>query len=154
MTFESLRAKIGAAPLLSDWCAIDQARIDAFADVTEDHQFIHVDPEAAAQTPFGGTVAHGFLTLSLLSKFAAECLTDIIDIEGFTMTVNYGFQKVRFVEPVRSGARVRGTFVLKSAEQRVSGRTLLCYDSKVEIEGGEKPALVAEWLALVLTSDA
>lgn len=136
---------VGKETGVSDWIVIDQARIDAFADVTEDHQFIHVDPEAAAKTPFGGTIAHGFLTLSMLSKLAGGSM---VAIEGVKMGVNYGFEKVRFVTPVRSGKKIRGRFTLMSASAKVPGQWKLKYAVKVEIEGEEKPALVAEWLTM------
>ncbi len=127
---------------------IDQARIDRFADVTEDHQFIHVDPEAAKASPFGTTVAHGFLTLSMLSRLAAET---ILILDGVKMGVNYGFEKVRFVTPVKSGKRIRGRFSLMSADQKIPGQWSLKYAAKVEIEGETKPALVAEWLTMQMT---
>ncbi|MEM9496116.1 MAG: MaoC family dehydratase [Pseudomonadota bacterium] len=130
---------------VSDWIVIDQDRIDKFADVTEDHQFIHVNPEAAAMTPFGGTVAHGFLTLSMLSHLAAE---STFVLEGVKMGVNYGFEKVRFITPVKSGARVRGRFTLMSARQKLPGSWMLKYAAKIEIEGEDKPALMAEWLTM------
>ncbi|MEL7487982.1 MAG: MaoC family dehydratase [Pseudomonadota bacterium] len=129
----------------SDWIEIDQDRIDQFADVTEDHQFIHVNPEAAKATPFGTTVAHGFLTLSMLSKLAGGC---VVVLDGVKMGVNYGFEKVRFVAPVKSGRRIRGVFTLMSADQKVPGQWTFKYGVKVEIEGEDKPALVAEWLTM------
>jgi len=136
---------VGAEVGVSDWILVDQKRIDGFADVTEDHQFIHVDPEAAKATPFGGTVAHGFLTLSLLSKMAVG----VVPIcEGFKMGVNYGFDKVRFAMPVRSGKRIRGRFTLMSAREKVPGQWSFKYAVRVEIENEEKPALVAEWLSM------
>jgi acyl dehydratase len=113
--------------------------------VTEDRQFIHIDPEAAKATPFGGTVAHGFLTLSLLSKLASDC---VLVCEGIKMGVNYGFDKVRFSTPVKSGKRIRGRFTLMSARERVPGQWALKYSARVEIEGEDKPALVAEWLTM------
>lgn len=136
---------IGKETGVSDWIVIDQARIDAFADVTEDHQFIHVNPEAAKATPFGGTIAHGFLTLSMLSAMAKDC---IVKFEGVKMGVNYGFEKVRFVNPVKAGKKVRGRFTLMSADSKTPGQWSLKYAVKVEIEGEAKPALVAEWLTM------
>ena len=109
MTLNDLRALVGKQIGLSDWITVDQARIDAFAAVTEDHQFIHVDPARAAQTPFGGTIAHGFLTLSLLSAMHYNAIPDIA---GTLHAVNYGFERIRFLSPVRSGVRIRGRFVL------------------------------------------
>ena len=136
---------VGEEVGVSDWVALDQKRIDVFADVTEDHQFIHIDPEAAKATPFGGTIAHEFLTLSMLSRLAAGVL---LVLDGVKMGVNYGFEKVRFVNPVRSGKRIRARFTLMSAEQKIPGQWSFKYAVKVEIEGEEKPALVAEWLTM------
>src|SRR3954464_13453528 len=113
-TLDEIRARVGEEVGVSGWILVDQARIDAFAEVTEDHQFIHIDPEAAAKTPFGGTVAHGFLTLSLLSRMAADAM---VRLEGVKMGVNYGFERVRLMAPVRSGKRVRGRFVLVRFEE-------------------------------------
>lgn len=146
---ESIRAKIGQEIGVSDWIEIDQARIDAFAKVTEDHQFIHVDPEAAKHTPFGGTIAHGFLSLSMLSRMGAG--VDFF-LDGVMMVVNYGFEKVRMVAPVRSGKRIRGRFVLKDVTERGPKQFLITLTATVEIEGEEKPALVADWLSLQVTS--
>lgn len=131
---------------MSGWIAIDQARIDGFAETTEDRQFIHVDPAAAAQTPFGGTVAHGFLSLSLLSRMGAEAM---LLPEGMTMAVNYGLDRVRFIAPVRSGSRVRGRFVLDSVEEKAPGQMLMRHNVTVEIEDAEKPALTALWITLI-----
>src|SRR4051812_37288432 len=108
-SIEEIRDKVGQEVGVSGWILVDQARIDAFADATEDPQFIHVDPVAAAKTPFGGTIAHGFLTLSLLSRMAADAM---VAPEGMKMGVNYGLDRVRFLAPVRSGKRVRGRFTL------------------------------------------
>ena len=146
---ESIRAKISQEIGVSDWIEIDQARIDAFAKVTEDHQFIHVDPEAAKHTPFGGTIAHGFLSLSMLSRMGAG--VDFF-LDGVMMVVNYGFEKVRMVAPVRSGKRIRGRFVLKDVTERGPKQFLITLTATVEIEGEEKPALVADWLSLQVTS--
>ena len=136
---------IGKETGTSEWITIDQERINAFADITEDHQFIHVNPEAAAQTPFGTTIAHGFLTLSMLSKLASG---SVIVLNGVKMGVNYGFEKVRLMSPVKSGARIRGRFTLVSADERGGGQWRFVYNAKVEIEGEEKPALVAEWVTM------
>ena len=131
----------------SDWFEIDQARVNAFADVTLDHQFIHVDPERAArETPFGGPIAHGFLTLSMLSHLAAQCLPPFP--EG-AIGINYGFDKVRFLSPVRVGAKVRGRFTLADVTERKPGQLQLKQDCIVEIEGSDTPALSAQWLSLV-----
>ena len=119
----------------------------AFAEATEDRQFIHIDPEAAAaQTPFGGTIAHGFLSLSLLSRMAAE--TFLVP-ESLKMAVNYGFDRVRFLAPVKSGARIRGRFTLDSVEEKAPGQLLMRHTVTVEIEGEDKPALTAVWLGLL-----
>jgi acyl dehydratase len=138
-------AWVGKETGVSDWVEIDQARISAFADVTEDHQFIHVDPEAAKATPFGGTIAHGFLTLSMLSRLAAG---SVLVCEGIKMGVNYGFEKVRFITPVKSGRRIRGRFTLMSADEKLPGQWSFKYGVKVEIEGEDRPALAAEWLTM------
>lgn len=140
-----LQALIGHEVGLSKWFEVDQARIDAFADCTEDHQFIHVDPEAAKATPFGGTIAHGFLTLSLASAMSYDA---VAPLDGVMMGVNYGFDKLRFLAPVRAGSRIRGRFKLMSAEDKGSGRWLLKQELTVEIEGEDKPALIAEWLGM------
>ena len=143
---EDIKARIGGEIGVSDWILIDQQAIDIFADVTGDHQFIHVDPEAAAKTPFGGTVAHGFLTLSLLSQMAAGVMVVPPTIR---MAVNYGFEKIRFIAPVRSGKRVRGRFTLVSAEEKRPGQWQFLHHVIVEIEGEEKPALTADWIGMI-----
>jgi acyl dehydratase len=130
---------------VSGWIEITQDRIDKFADVTEDHQFIHVDPERAKKTPFGSTIAHGYLTLSLLAGMAGDVMPGI---EGTKMGVNYGLNKVRFMAPVKSGKRVRGRFTLTDVTERSPGAFQSTVDVKVEIEGEDKPALVAEWITL------
>lgn len=146
-TGPELAARAGEIVGVSSWIEIDQTRIDAFADATEDWQFIHVDPVAAAKTPFGGTIAHGFLTLSLLSKMSYEAAPIL---NGVVMGVNYGFDKVRFLQPVRSGKRVRGHFKLLDAAEKGAGRWLIRHEVTVEIESEPKPkpALIAEWLGM------
>ena len=129
----------------SEWIGVTQDRIDRFADVTEDHQFIHTDPARAAETPFGTTIAHGYLTLSLLSKMAYEVMPGIA---GSKMGVNYGLNSVRFLAPVKSGKRVRGHFRMADVVERVPGVFQSTVEVKVEIEGEEKPALAAEWVTL------
>jgi acyl dehydratase len=145
-SLDEIAAKVGTELGVSDWLTVDQAAIDAFADVTQDHQFIHTDPEAAAMTPFGGTVAHGFLTLSLLSRMAADVM---LVPDGLKMAVNYGFERVRFIAPVRSGKRVRGRFMLASAQEKRPGQWQFVHNVTVEIEGEEKPALTAEWIGMM-----
>ena len=145
-SLDDIRASIGSEVGVSSWLTMDQGRIEAFADATEDRQFIHVDPEAAAKTPFGGTIAHGFLTLSLLSRMAAEAM---LIPEGVKMAINYGLDRVRFLSPVRSGRRVRGRFTLDSIEEKAPGQWLLRHIVTVEIEGEDKPALTAAWLGLM-----
>lgn len=140
-----LQSLIGTEVGVSSWIEIDQARIDAFAEVTNDRQFIHVNPELAKQTPFGTTIAHGFLTLSLASSMSYEA---VAPLEGVMMGVNYGFDKLRFLAPVPVGSKVRGRFKLLSAEDKGGGRWLIKHELTVEIEGGEKPALIAEWLGM------
>ena len=138
--------RVGDELGLSDWITVDQARIDKFADATDDHQFIHVDPAKAAETPFGGTIAHGFLTLSLISSMSYQCLPEISEQK---MLINYGLEKVRMVAPVRAGSRLRGRFTLADAAPRSDALMMLTYEVRVEIEGAEKPALTATWLVLI-----
>jgi acyl dehydratase len=147
-SLDEIRAQLGAEVGISSWMTVDQARIDAFADATEDRQFIHVDPVAAAQTPFGGTIAHGFLSLSLLSRMGAEVM---LIPEGVKMAINYGLDRVRFLAPVRSGKRFRGRFTLDSVEEKAPGQVLMRHIVTVEIEGEDKPALTAVWLGLIFT---
>ena len=141
-----IKSRVGQEVGVSSWIEIGQARIDAFADATEDRQFIHVDPEAAAQTPFGGTIAHGFLSLALLSRMAAEAT---LVPDGLKMALNYGFDRIRFLAPVRSGKRVRGRFTLDSIEAKAPGQWLMRHSVTVEIESETKPALSAQWLGLM-----
>ena len=144
-SLDDIRSLTGTDIGVSDWITVDQDRITAFAEATEDRQFIHVDPAAAAQTPFGGTIAHGFLSLSLLSRMAA----DVMKVPDTTkMAVNYGLDRVRFIAPVRAGARVRGRFTLDGVDEKAPGQLLIRQTVSVEIEGEEKPALTAQWLGL------
>jgi acyl dehydratase len=143
---EEIRTRVGDEIGVSSWLTIDQSRIGAFADATEDRQFIHTDPAAAAQTPFGGTIAHGFLSLSLLSRMGAEVM---LFPPGLKMAVNYGLDRVRFLAPVKSGARVRGRFTLDLVEEKAPGQVLMRHIVTVEIEGEDKPALTAVWLGLL-----
>jgi acyl dehydratase len=150
VTLDELIALAGSEAGVSRWFAIDQPRIDAFAEITEDRQFIHVDPEAARATPFGGAIAHGFLTLSMLSALAMDALPRV---EGRAMGVNYGFDKLRFVSPVRAGGRIRGRFRIDSVTPRSPTEFMVRYAATVEIEGAVKPAIVAEWLTIVVMSE-
>jgi acyl dehydratase len=130
-----------------DWFTVDQAQIDAFADVTHDHQFIHVDPEQAAQlSPWKVTIAHGFLTLSMLTKLLGSVPQDMNRLSGIMMGVNYGFDKVRFINPVKVDSRIRAVSVLKSADLKDPNTINVTRTVTVEIEGEEKPALVADWV--------
>ncbi|KQQ34437.1 MULTISPECIES: MaoC family dehydratase [Rhizobium/Agrobacterium group] len=132
---------------VSDWITVNQTMIDQFADATLDHQFIHVDPERAkAESPFGGTIAHGFLSLSLLSAMNYETMPKIREQ---TMGINYGFDKVRFMSPVKSGARVRGHFTLADSRFRGAGMLMTTYEVSIEIENEKKPALTATWITIV-----
>ncbi|GLH76491.1 nodulation protein NodN [Bradyrhizobium sp. SSBR45G] len=149
ISLEAYQAMIGQEIGVSSWHVLDQKRIDTYAEVTEDHQFIHVDPEAAKATPFGTTIAHGFLTMSMLSVMAYEVMPAI---EGTAMGVNYGFDKLRFISPVKSGKRVRGRFVLAEATLRKPKELQSRTNVTVEIEGEEKPALVADWIGLIYLS--
>jgi acyl dehydratase len=142
-TIEEIQGRVGSEIGVSDWLLVDQHRIDAFAKVTEDHQFIHVDPERAKKTPFRGTVAHGFLTLSLLSRMAEGVM---LRPTTMRMAVNYGFDRVRFMGPVKSGKRVRGRFKMLSAEEKRASQWQITYEVTVEIEDEEKPALIADWI--------
>lgn len=129
----------------SQWVDIPQERIDAFAEATDDHQFIHVDPEAASETIFGGTVAHGFLTLSMLSVMHNDCVPKTREQ---TMGINYGFNRVRFMNAVPAGARIRGLFTLSAGRQRGPNLFHLTFEVTVEIENVDKPAMTAIWLTL------
>lgn len=149
LTAEEMRARIGTESV-SDWVEVSQAMINRFADATGDHQFIHTDPVRAALTPFGGTVAHGFLTLSLMPLLQAR-IEDAPRLEGARMGVNYGGNKVRFVAPVRSGSRVRGRFRLLAFDEKTPGQFQQTTEFTVEVEGQQKPALVAEWISQLFT---
>jgi acyl dehydratase len=148
ISVDALKGKIGTDIGVSNWHVVTQEMIDRFADVTHDHQFIHVDPLRAKQeTPFGGTIAHGFLTLSLLSLIGSEVMPPI---KGRAMGINYGFDKIRFISPVKAGGKVRGRFKLKEVNERAPKEVMFRYEVAIEIEGGEKPALVAEWLTIAV----
>jgi acyl dehydratase len=146
MDREDLIKLVGQEIGVSGWRTVDQARIDAFAQATDDHQFIHVDPERAKrETPFGGTIAHGFLSLSILSGMAYEVMPTL---NGAAMSINYGFDKIRFLAPVRAGKRVRARFTLSEATMRAPKELLIRNATTLEIEDEPKPALIADWLGL------
>ncbi len=144
---ENLRNRLGQEIGCSSWITVDQAMIDRFADATNDHQYIHVDPKAAAKTDFGGTIAHGLLTLSLLPTMFYEVFDAFSNGET---GVNYGFDHVRFLSPVPSGAKVRGVFLLTDINEIRPGTRRMEWEVTVEIEGSEKPALVAKWIDLLI----
>jgi acyl dehydratase len=145
VTRQELTARVGQELGTSPWFHIDQARVNQFADVTLDHQFVHVDLEKAKKTPFGGTIAHGFLTMSLLVRLV---LPFIPVLANRKLVVNYGFDKVRFSAPVKVGTRIRAVSTLGDVSERKAGNVIMRIDVKVEIEGEDKPALIAEWLSL------
>jgi acyl dehydratase len=145
------QALIGTEVGVSNWITVDQQMIDTFADTTQDTQWIHVDPDrAAAETPFGGTIAHGFLTLSLASRFAYDCFAML---PGQVMGINYGMNKLRFLMPVRAGSKLRGRFTLQDVKARSDTDLLRTNILTIEIEGEKTPALVAEWLGLAVFKD-
>lgn len=145
---DAARALVGSDLGTSDWFLIDQDMVNRFADLTNDHQFIHVNPEMAKQTPFGGTIVHGFFTLSMLAGLQPE---GAIVLNGIKMGVNYGFEKIRFLEPVPVGSRIRARHRLKAIDDKGGGRFLLTSEVTVEIEGRDKPAIVADWLGMQFT---
>jgi acyl dehydratase len=140
---------IGKEVGVTDWIEIDQDRINKFAEATGDHQYIHIDPERAAQTPFGTTIAHGFLTLSLMSMLSS--MNGGLKLANTVMGINYGLDKVRFINPVKVNSKIRARFVLSSGEEKKPNHYLLKHTVTVEIEGEEKPALIAEWLGMTVT---
>jgi acyl dehydratase len=147
ITPQEMAARVGQTLGSSEWVLVDQDMINKFADATGDHQFIHVNPDMAKMTPFGGTIAHGFLTLSLFPMLMAK--SDCPHIEGVKMGVNYGGNKVRFLAPVRSGKRVRGHFKLLEMAEKRPGQWQQMIEFSAEIEGEDKPALIAEWISQV-----
>ena len=139
---------LGSEVGLSDWVTVDQERINKFAKLTEDEQFIHIDPERASkETPFGGTVAHGFLTLSMLVKLAESALPKIKDVK---FTINYGFDKIRFIYPVAANSNLRARFILKEVEERSLTQIMTKWDVSVELKNVERPAIVATWVNLLM----
>ena len=144
ISIDKLRARAGQERGVSDWIDVPQDMIDDFARITNDHQFIHVNPERAKiETPFGGTIAHGFLTLSHLTQMVESTLSRV---EGTSRSVNYGFDRIRCISPVPSGSRIRGHFELESVEEKTPGELTLYHDVTVEVEGQDKPALAARWI--------
>jgi acyl dehydratase len=151
LSSDALKARLGQSLGLSEWLVIEQSRVNAFADATDDHQFIHVDPERAAkETEFGGPIAHGFLTLAMLSRLAEG---NVPVLEGLKISINYGFERIRFIDPVRVGDAIRAAFVLADVEEKGPGRFLLRFKVTVDIKGRDKPALVAEWLTMQITGE-
>ena len=147
VTKEQLLEMVGQEMGASEWFQIDQDRINAFADATLDHQFIHVDPEQAKNTPFGGTIAHGFLTLSLLPHLQTS-MSELVIPAGLKMGMNYGFDKIRFLAPVKVNSKVRAVAKLKEVVEKNPGQFLMTSEYTVEIEGSPKPALIAEWMLM------
>ena len=147
ITAQEMAGRIGTESV-SEWVEVSQEMIDKFADATGDHQFIHINPAMAAMTPFGGTIAHGFLTLSLMPLLSSKII-DPVTVEGVKMGVNYGGNKVRFLTPVRSGSKVRGRFKLLSFDVKKPGQWQQTNEFSVEIEGSDKPAMIAEWISQI-----
>lgn len=148
VTANAAREHIGEEVGLSDWLTIEQDRIDAFADATNDHQYIHIDAEAAERTPFGSTIAHGFLTLSLLTDLAGS---SGLHLENTDLLINYGMNKVRFLAPVNVNDEIRARTVLREIEEKRPGQHLITNEVTIEIKGKDKPALIAEWLTMAFT---
>lgn len=144
---EQLNEYVGQEIAVTDWLTVDQNMINQFAELTLDRQFIHIDPVRAKNTPFGGTIAHGLLTLSLVAYFVEK---SEFNVEGFLVRVNYGFDKVRFLSPVPSGSRLRSRIKLLSAEEKRPGQLMLHIEVTSEVEGSSRPAMVAEYLELRL----
>ena len=148
VSVDRLSEYIGQEVGVTDWLEIDQNRINQFAEATGDHQFIHVDPQRAADTPFGTTIAHGFLTLSLMSMLSAK--NGGIKLENSVMGINYGLDKVRFINPVKVGSKIRARFQLVSAVEKKPNHYLLKHNVTIDIDGEEKPALIAKWLGMTV----
>lgn len=145
---EELNDYVGKEIGVSDWLQITQERVNQFADVTNDHQFIHVDPERAKETQFGGPIAHGFLTLSLLPYFGEQ--GSGLGVDNVAVRINYGLNKVRFLNPVRVGSRIRARYKFLGFEEKRPGNLLMRHEVTIEIEGEEKPAMIAESLGMVV----
>ena len=146
---ESLDGYLNQEVGKSEWLTVDQAMINDFANTTKDHQFIHVDPIKAKQTPFGSTIAHGFLTLSMLSYFAENGFG--LEIEGYPIGINYGFDKVRFSMPVKVGKKIRARSKLMTVNEKIQGQIIIKQRVTVDIYDEEKPALIAEWLVMYMS---
>lgn len=146
---DNIQESIGQEIGVSDWHQMTQDDVNRFADVTKDHQFIHVDQEKAAATPFGGTIAHGFFTLSMLAHFFETGCG--VEMQGTKMALNYGCDKLRFLTPVRVGSRIRGRAALLSVSEKKPGQFLVKSEIVVEIENTDSPALIAEWLTMIIT---
>jgi acyl dehydratase len=144
MTPQEVQATVGQNVGTSEWVVMSQERINQFAEATGDHQFIHLDEEKAKMTPFGGTIAHGFLTLSMIPYLSAN--SDLPRVDGVKMGVNYGGNKTRFISPVRSGKRIRGHWKLLELEEKRPGQWQQTHEITIEIEGEDKPALITEWI--------
>lgn len=147
---DELQDYIGKETGVSDWMLIDQNRINKFADVTDDHQFIHIDPEAAAKTPFGTTIAHGFLTLSLLTPLSSGAS---LGVNGTVMGINYGCDKVRFMNAVKVNSEIRARVKLASVDEKPGNRLLIKNEITIEIKGEDRPALIAEWLTMIVVGE-
>jgi acyl dehydratase len=147
MQAQDLTDYVGKKTGVSRWFTITQEQIDTFADATHDHQFIHIDPVKAKQTPFGSTIAHGFLSLSLLSAVAYDAG---VNITNTLMGLNYGFDKIRFLHPVNVNSKIRGHMVLANVLEKRLGQFLLTWDVSIEIESVDKPALTAQWLTMTI----
>ena len=146
MSPQDLAEKVGETIGTSEWVEMSQERINQFAEATGDHQFIHVNEEAAKMTPFGGTIAHGFLTLSMIPYLTQQ--SDVPRPDGIKMAVNYGGNKTRFLNPVKSGKRIRGHWKLLGMEEKRPGQWQHTVEITIEIEGEEKPALICEWMSM------
>ena len=146
MTPQDIAAKVGEQIGTSPWVEISQERINQFAEATGDHQFIHVNEEAAKMTPFGGTIAHGFLTLSMIPYLSGE--SDLPKPDGIKMAVNYGGNKTRFINPVKSGKKIRGQWKLLEMTEKRPGQWQQTVEITIEIEGEDKPALICEWMTM------
>lgn len=146
-----LNQLLGQETGVTDWMTITQERVDQFADVTEDHQFIHVDPERASKTQFGGPIAHGYLTLSLLPYFGAQGAG--VGVEGTAISINYGLNKLRFLTPVKVGSNIRARYQFLGFEEKRPGQILLSHQVTVEIQGEDKPAMIAETLSVAVLGE-